>query len=163
MGYKPYFASDCNWKQFREELFSWEGTPYRHFTMVKGRGADCALFILAAWKEVGVMLDVKYEYYPSDWHKHTDEDFISNGIIRHVSDHSAEGLTLLTLPPDVHWIQGDWLGFSVGKNGVSNHCGIVLEDLKTMIHSIKHRGVSTMLLGKWWRQRANNLFRVVWQ
>lgn len=47
---------------FIRELWSWLGTPYRHFTRGKGRGSDCVFFIVESLHVIGELLGFEYRY-----------------------------------------------------------------------------------------------------
>ena len=38
-----------------KEAYSWIGTPYHHQAMIKGVGVDCALILLAVFREAGLI------------------------------------------------------------------------------------------------------------
>ena len=97
---EPYFKDDKVWENFLSIIESWEGTPYRHLAMCKGGGADCTLFIGACWVEAGILTEVKYDYYSSDWHIHTKEERVLDGLYRHFRDHTTPGFDVLKLTTD---------------------------------------------------------------
>jgi hypothetical protein len=161
----PVFFDDKIWRVFKAELISWVGTPYRHLQDAKGRGADCALYIARVLKSTGLLVDVVYDYYPKDWHIHTNEEFVLESFNRHIREHLVDGVGAIPLSKDDDLIRGDVLTFSTTKQNVSNHCAVVLDDyngrLRRIIHSINNRGVSFFPLGKRWRNRQRSGFRFV--
>ena len=56
----------------------WLRTPYHHRAMVKGAGADCAMFPLAVYKECGhVPQEFEPPEYSMQWHlHHTEEKYL---------------------------------------------------------------------------------------
>jgi len=62
-------------KRIVEEAYSWLGTPYHHQAMVKGAGVDCAMILVAIYREAGLLpADFDPRPYPQDWHLHRDEE-----------------------------------------------------------------------------------------
>ncbi|MDA3788069.1 MAG: hypothetical protein PF503_06205 [Desulfobacula sp.] len=167
----PYFENNQNWLKLWEELESWKGTPYRHLTMVKGRGADCTLFIGGVWKTIGILSKVNYEYYSTDWHEHTDEEMVIESIMRHHRDHCNEGFTLQRFGPleTDELIRGDILLFNYPARGilVSHHAAVWIGTIfktrqrKIMTNSIEGRGVCQLQYGSFWQRRLTNVFRVM--
>lgn len=167
----PYFENDDNWARMWEEMESWRGTPYRHLTMAKGRGADCTLFIGGVWKACGVLDDVTYDYYPKDWHEHTEEELVLESIFRHYQDHCREGLEVKRFGPldESELIRGDLITFNYpGRHiFVSHHAALWIGTIfetrqrKIMINSIEQKGVIHMQYGTFWKNRLTNVFRVM--
>lgn len=157
-----YFDDDCAWEVFRAEAESWLGTPYRHLQRCKGRGADCTLFVGQALLDAGVLTRLEYDYYPRDWHEHSDTEYVLEASHRHMRDHLRAGLRMLTLPPGAPFMRGDWLAFSTTARRVTNHCGLVWpgSDGFRMLHAINERGVSFTRLGEWWLRRLTRHFRI---
>lgn len=159
-GSSPYFIDDKIWYKFKKIYEGWLGTPYRHLTMVRGRGADCTLFIGACWLEQGILKEVTYDYYPKDWHIHTKVEFVIDGLHRHFADHCNKGFGIDKLPPDSEKMRGDMLAFATTATGVSNHTSIYLND-GWMIHSINNRGVSYFPFGGFWDRKITAIFRIM--
>lgn len=57
----------------------WEHTPYRSNGMVKGAGVDCAMLLVAAYADAGIIPpEFDPRPYPPQWHVHRDaERYIS--------------------------------------------------------------------------------------
>lgn len=162
----PLFEDDRQWKKLLTILRSWEGTPYRHLQMVKGRGADCTLFLGGVFLESGLLTDVEYEYYARDWHIHTREELVMNNLIKHLQENMRDGLNPLVfiaeeqdedMPPP---LRGDLLGFSTVVTGITNHASIYIGGGR-MIHSIIGRGVSEIKVGNFWKEKLTVIFRVM--
>ena len=154
-----YFSKDSNWQKFKKILLSWIGTPYRHFARVKGRGADCTMFVGAAWKELGVLTDVEFYYYPPDWYQHSADNRIIEGITKHFEEFAISGIGMSRHKPSEEMIRGDLIVFSTNKKGVLNHAGIYMGH-KGMIHASNSRGVTLFELDDVWRKRIKVFFRV---
>ncbi len=165
----PYFEDDVMWQKCKEEAISWEGTPYRHLWMSKGRGADCTLFIAAIWKELGILSDVTYEYYPKDWHIHAPSNMVLDSLQRHIRDHATSGISIDDIDPkkEEEWMRGDMLAFALTETGVTNHAMIWFGDFeetrqrKQMYNSINDQGVCRLTYGSFWRKHLTNVFRVM--
>ncbi len=155
----PLFLNDTAWQRYEAILRSWLGTPYRHLTMVKGRGADCALFIGASLVEAGILDKVIYEYYPCDWHIHTHEEVVLEGLFRHFSVHVAPGLALVRLERDTALLRGDILAFATTLTGVANHAAVFLGE--RMIHAAPRRGVSLWSFSSYFERHLAAVFRIM--
>ena len=59
------------------EAKSWVGTPHRHYTLNKGLGTDCGMFIIGVYAKLGLIKEEKPDFYPEDWawHKPVGEMF----------------------------------------------------------------------------------------
>lgn len=165
----PYFSNNDSWQEFRQELLSWEGTPYRHLWMAKGRGADCTLYIAACLKAVGVFTDVTYDYYPRDWHIHAPTEFVLSGLYRHFMNHAASDIDAIKIDSksSADWLPGDIIGFSLTTTGVTNHAAVWFGDFpetkekKQMYNSVNEKGVTRFTYGTWWKKRLTIIFRIM--
>jgi cell wall-associated NlpC family hydrolase len=54
-----------------EEADTWIGTPYKHYSGIKGVGADCGLFIMRVYANCGLIEYKQPEFYPTDWAWHS--------------------------------------------------------------------------------------------
>jgi cell wall-associated NlpC family hydrolase len=156
---KPYFDNDNVWKDFMAIVKTWEGTPYRHLAMVKGGGADCSLFIAACWLEAGILKEVKYDYYPRDWHIHDKKELVVNGLYRHFRNHVMPGFDIIKMTTDEAKQRGDMLTFATTGTGLSNHASIYLQG-GMMVHSIPNRGVSYFPFKGFFERKYTCLFRI---
>ena len=77
------FEKDILWERFLIICEDWYGTPYSHMQKAKRRGVDCTLFIAECLREAGFISKVEYDYYPRDWHIHTNEEIVLNNIKNH--------------------------------------------------------------------------------
>lgn len=165
----PVFNDNESWARYYTELKEWKGTPYKHLKMVKGRGADCALFVAATWKWFGVISDVVYQYYPRDWYIHNPTEFVLNNLYWHMRHKGCQGYDVIKI--DVRnpgsFIRGDVIGFATGSKSVTNHAAIWIgyksetNERNKMINSINKHGVCELQYGTFWRNRTTTVFRVM--
>ena len=161
---RPVFESDENWDKMLAIIDSWMGTPYRHLWMVKGRGADCTLFIGAIWLEFGIISKVEHEYYPKEWHIHTKEEKVLNSFFDHWDKYRNKKYLFETYFPGEEMMRGDLLTFSTTSQEVTNHASIFLGDTERgvmMCHSINRRGVSYFPYGNFWESKMVQFYRVM--
>ena len=158
----PYFCDDDNWLRYKEELLSWIGTPYRHYQRAKGYGADCTMFVASCMINIGLLTHIDYEYYSKDWHLHTDNPVVENGIIynfnKNVSDKSLK--FYLVLNDFTEYVRGDMILIWTTKPTLTNHCSVIFEDGVKMIHSINHAGVEVTDYVRWWKRHTRYKLRV---
>jgi cell wall-associated NlpC family hydrolase len=70
------------------EARSWLGTPYVRRAMVKGSGADCASFLLACLRNVGLVSmdearDELKRVFSDDWFCHASDEQYKLRVLRH--------------------------------------------------------------------------------
>ena len=53
----------------------WKGTPFHHEAMVKGAGVDCGMFLVAVYREVGLIPLFTVEHYSYQWHLHRTREW----------------------------------------------------------------------------------------
>jgi cell wall-associated NlpC family hydrolase len=163
---EPYFANDKIWNNFLTIVKSWLGTPYRHLTMVKGGGADCALFIGACWLEAGILKELTYDYHARDWHIHTKDERVIESLFKHFANHAAPGFEVKRMSKRVQKIRGDLLTFATTPQGIGNHASIYLGKVylgknDMMVHSIDSRGVSYFQFKGFFERKFIGLFRII--
>ena len=157
----PYFSDDTVWARFLRIVESWYGTPYKHITVVKGRGADCALFIGACWKEAGILTDLVYSYYPKDWYRNCNTEMLLESLYRHFSEHATIGLGIERHDPSAEIMRGDVLSLSIGCKGrVSNHSALYIGNGEA-VHASPRKGVTKCKYAHWLKPGVTNIFRVV--
>ena len=163
----PLFEDDRQWDLLLDILKSWEGTPYRHLQMVKGRGADCTLFLGGVFLEAGILKNVEYDYYSRDWHIHTKEELVMDSLMKHLELNVRKGLSAVKFVSEKinngdmpGLVRGDLLGFSTVLTGVTNHASIYIGGQK-MVHSINGRGVSKVQFGNFWKNKLTVIFRIM--
>ena len=121
-----------------EEAKSWVGTPHVHHTLVKGLGADCGLFIIGVYSNIGLIKEDKPEFYPEDWAFHKPVgDMFETIVKRYCVEIKEEELR-----------PGDLILYQFGK--CLSH-GSLLVDNEYVIHSEKPIGVtmSNRRTSKW--------------
>ena len=156
----PVFAQDFMFNKLVEILESWKGTKYRHLTGVKGRGADCSLYLAHCFLELGLLTKIEHDYYSRDWHIHTKNQLVRDGFTKHLSENMAEGHTGFYTDTDADPMRGDLVGFSMRCNGITNHVACYIGD-GICWHSIEGRGVSTVKLEALRRMgEQSGIFRV---
>ncbi len=116
-------------KKVVEEAKSWVGTPHRHYTMKKGLGVDCGLFIMSVYDSLGMIKAKMPEFYPHDWayHKPVGEVFLD--IIKKYSDEIPKEQLKL----------GDMIVYKFGK--CISHGAILIEG-NMVVHSAMGVGVT---------------------
>lgn len=146
---KTFFSIEENRKRYEEIIFSWLGTPYRHWCAVKGRGADCMMFLVATLEEFGLLDSgaTKLKYYPRDWHINGNVEILLNSIEE--NKHKLKQGTLIKYGKieisEMLW--GDWLCFSLSPKNLCNHGGIMVSDGK-VLHSVYKKGVTLSAVEK---------------
>lgn len=156
---KEYFVGDRTDK-FRAILLSWLGTPYKHRGHLKGRAADCTLFIGLCGIEMGIYDKIDYDYYPSDWHIHTKMEVVLDGIKANEKN-LKNNLHFEDLGKiDTKQLKfGDWLLFSISPQGVSNHSGIYIGNGE-FISALNNEGVCIKKLDESWSKHIKHTFRL---
>lgn len=162
----PIFEDESQWDKMLAILESWKGTPYRHLIMTKGRGADCTLFLAGALHEAKLMRQVSYDYYPRDWHIHTQEEMVVDSLTTYLIDNTIPGLSGVLYgagEPD-KLVRGDILGFKMPGSQVTNHSSMFLGGPpgdQLVIQSIESRGVSVGQWGPYWERKLTFIFRIL--
>jgi len=152
------FYDKMIWYRLLTVLLDWLGTPYAHFKMDKKRGADCALFIAACLKEIGILKNIAYKYYPRFWHKFTETEVILNHITGSINENIKKGYRLVNVNKN-NLTKGDIIIFSI-RSKVSNHVALYLGN-NLITHSINGRGVCIVPLSNEYKNRITNNFRIV--
>ena len=81
-GYTSFFDSEANIETLQKECDSWLGTPYKHWTGVKHRGADCIHFAVRVSESTGANngKQIIVPKYNRDWHIHRGEELLRLGL-----------------------------------------------------------------------------------
>jgi len=147
---KYFFEDKEKQAELKKILDSWIGTPFRHFSGVKGCGCDCIHFIASVFEEVGVQPEGFYiQRYTKDWHLHNSKELLLEGIkaqlrVKHV------GL----FPP----MNGDVYLFQFGK--VISHAAIFCDG--SLYQSLTDIGVQKLpFFDRNWDKRKKYNFRVL--
>lgn len=126
---KPAFEDENLWRIFKEELLSWEGTPYRHLQMQKHRGVDCTLLMCSALKKAKILTEIEVpEYYPKDWYS-SGMDVIEKSFALNFNTHCNEKYEWQRYN-GIGNLVGDVELFSFHKNNILHHSAILLEGNK---------------------------------
>jgi cell wall-associated NlpC family hydrolase len=63
------------------EAESWLNTPFEHATMIKGRGVDCIMLMVACFRANGILpANVDPRPYPRAWFMHRNEELYLGGL-----------------------------------------------------------------------------------
>jgi len=159
---RPYFCNQKNWENFKAEILSWVGTPYRHLQKAKGYGADCTMFAGQCFVNVGVLDKLTYEYYSKDWHIHTDDPLVENSIHLNLNENLIDKKMVFKkiFNAHDHYVRGDCVLMGLAKPHISNHCSILLDDGEKMIHCINNAGVEVTHYVKWWKRHTRYKIRL---
>ena len=109
---------------------SWIGTPYKYGVKVKGKGVDCARFILSVYQEAGL---IPVGFHPPHQHK----DWVLGKNV----NRNAFSDEILKYGEKVEYDDrqaGDVASFLY--NGIESHLGIIVED-DFIIHAKTGEGV----------------------
>lgn len=161
---QPAFLNNDLREKYLKILLSWKGTPYRHLTAKKGRGADCTLLIAAALKELGVLKKVEYEHYPRGWHMSTTREWVLESFYHHIQNHlrkNYHALWKMEKIKEEDLMFGDVITFATTSTKVSNHCGVWLDERKSFFNSIGRRGCCQMTYGSYWEKRQTGFLRLM--
>lgn len=156
---KQIFEDNDEWKKMEKILLSWLHTPYRHLQMAKGRGADCTLFIADAWREYGILSKVTFDSYSEDWYLHTNNEYIVDGIIKHIKSNFNSGYGAKQIKDIQGILRGDLLCFSTTERNVSNHCAVYMNN-DLIIHSVRKKEVCLYNFKDYWKKRIKNIYRI---
>jgi hypothetical protein len=150
-------------------LDSWVGTPFRHHCAVKGAGADCIHFVVAALVEAGRLpesLLAEIPSYPRDWHLHSDDDRLAAGLLGRPGLFVAKNINLSIDGEAVADAQPVWLDdgdvalFQFGM--CSSHAAVVCDE--HFYHSVTGSGViRTSGLDPYWTDRLRAGFTPIWR
>ena len=131
-------------------LNSWMGTPYRHWSGVKGEGCDCIHFIARVFEELG-MGPFKIEHYSKDWHLHNTDELLLSGLSRELN---LLKISAVNNEP----MNGDIVLYKFGK--ASSHSAIYYDG--EVYQSINGIGVEKRSwLDKQWFKRRTTIMRLV--
>lgn len=159
---RPYFCNPEHWDKFKQELLSWQGTPYRHFQKAKGYGTDCTLFLGQALVNIGVLKTVSYEYYSKDWNLHTFDPLVERSIMNNFNENLIDKNLRYKkiLFSEGNYMRGDCVLISTVQPSLANHCAIMLDDNQRMIHCVNHAGVEITHYVKWWKRHTKCFIRL---
>jgi len=113
----PYFLSRERQNKLWEAIVAWEGTPYRHYCNVIGKGVDCNHYVLGVYLLAGLDLKVKFEPYPPDRHLHVAQEILLEYV---------EAIKCLRQMPKYKPMNGDLLLYKFGLS--TSHPAIYFND-----------------------------------
>lgn len=108
------------------EAMRWLGTPFHHQQRVRGAGVDCVNLLAAVYHAAGVVEELRFDYYPPDWHLHRDEPKFLAGLERY-----ADRI------PVIEALPGDIAMFRYGRH--SAH-GAIVTAWPTVVHAWRDVG-----------------------
>jgi hypothetical protein len=63
------------------EAESWLDTPFEHATLIKGRGVDCIMLLVACFRAAGILAEVfDPRPYPRTWFVHRNDEIYLAGL-----------------------------------------------------------------------------------
>lgn len=129
-------------------------------TQIKGRGADCALFVAAAMQKTGFLGEIPRQEYSRDWHLHENSSLVLESYFIGIRN-CREGLVfeLMDGCPE-HCLRGDMFLMSCVPSGIIHHAGICINE-HSMIHSIQRQGVKIVPFKGWWRRHVKKTARLM--
>lgn len=121
---KPFFNTQVRVTELEMSARNWQGTPFRHNSMVRQVGANCVGAIVGVLQEAGFSLP-QTPQGPTNWSKHQTESLQAKWMDSHPElvapiELKEDGNPLLSLEP------GDVVGFQVGL--CIHHLGLILPD-----------------------------------
>ncbi len=112
-----FFDNEVNVEKLRNECRSWDKTPYRHWSGVKGLGADCIHFVVRAYENVGAIPKIQIPPYPRDYHQHNVDSLLM---------HYIEKLLSVDKVDPYEPVNGDLICAKYGES--SGHSAIFLDN-----------------------------------
>jgi cell wall-associated NlpC family hydrolase len=110
------------------EASSWLGTPFEHMQRCKGAGVDCGQFLIGVFYNVGIIPNLKTDYYPRDFHLHRDREWYTELVLNFSRELDSSEIPL----------PADLVLFKVGR--IYSH-GAIVVSWPRIIHSFVTRGV----------------------
>lgn len=92
---------------------SWERTPYHHNAMIKGVGVDCAMLVIAVFKEAGIVEASQVDYLPQ-WFMNRGEEKYLNELQKYATEITEAEAQL-----------GDVVAYKMGRT--FSHGAIIIE------------------------------------
>jgi NlpC/P60 family putative phage cell wall peptidase len=108
------------------ETLSWLGTPYHHLACVKGVGVDCAMLLVAVFRDSGLVpQDLDPRPYAPDWHLHRNEEKFLGWLQQYAEQVERPG-------------PGDVVVWRYGRT--YSHGAIVVGEAGEIVHAYKNAG-----------------------
>lgn len=111
------------------EALSWVDTPYRDQGHVKGGAIDCAMLLVAAWVNPGVVMPFDPRPYPPQWHLHHKRERYLEWM-----EECAKEVTV--------WRPGDIVLWQFAR--CFSHAGIIVNEAGHVVHALKEFGKCTL-------------------
>jgi cell wall-associated NlpC family hydrolase len=106
---------------------SWQGTPFHHEAMLKGVGVDCGMFLIAVYRETGLIPEFTVEHYSHQWHLHRSREWYLE-LLRQFGREIEAGQQR----------SGDVVIWKFGRT--FSHAAIIL-NWPVVIHAVNRQGV----------------------
>ena len=138
-----------DYEEYQEELDSWLGTPFRHYSRVNQLGTDCIGMVLGVFEELGLIHDVELAYYSRDWWLHEKTNKTMESLLKQFAPKKIKN----------NYLPGDVMIYQMGR-AKDAHCGLyTIRD--TLIHSQYGVGVlESQLVEPKYLKRLNWAYRL---
>ena len=151
------FTNDRMWFSLQKEVLEWIQTPYAHLQAIKGKGADCGLFIAKSLENIGILNRPKYDYFPRFALRKLNKNVLIENICLTIEKFFCNGYSMQQVF-DSDFVRGDLLTFNL-RSRVPNHMALYFgNDL--LIHSIDRRGVEVIPFKDIYKKRLKHKYRI---
>ncbi|HEX4079592.1 MAG TPA: hypothetical protein VHX61_12055 [Rhizomicrobium sp.] len=130
--------SDLQRAAFIAEAKTWLGTPFRDQADVKGGGVDCAMLLVRAAVDTGLVPPFDPRPYPPQWHLHRNEE----RFLAIVSQLGTEKPNPAGLPAEALAQAGDVIVYQVAR--CFAHGGIIVETPRSRCEAGAHQGTHVL-------------------
>ena len=146
-----YFSSTEKQNQLEEILYSWLGTPFKHWRGVKQNGCDCIHFVVRVFEEIGYFKKpIKIPWYERDWHLHRSDDKLTDGILKHFRK--------IKKIDNFDFYNGDIVLFQFGRT--TSHAAIYYQG--SFFQSLVQGGIQkTCAYDENWVKRITKIYRIL--
>ena len=116
-------------KEIAAAAKTWIGTPHMNNAKVKGKGVDCAMLMVGALEDAGIMPEntVRVKPYSNEWHLHRSEERLLQQVQAYCQEVAAEDMQ-----------PGDFLLYQYGR--CVSHAGVYCGD-GVVCHALIEHGV----------------------
>jgi len=140
---KKVFENTLLKENLNREIKSWLETPYCHWGNKKGIGADCSLFILKIFQDIGIINDFTIPYRDRVWSKYGTEEVLLQKIEEIRIKYIKMNYYLLQIFEKTFFF-GDLLTFS-SRDRLTDHMAIYI-DKGEIVESTESMGVHVLKL-----------------